>query len=245
MGEAHRVNWIRVSVAIADDPRVHALAGALGVRVAEAVGLVVCLLRKFPEHAPSGSLANVSDSLLEIWAMWQGRRGGFAVAVRETFLTEQGVWAAWEKHNGAALREAAAARKRMSERRAAMGRQAELALDTATGTTAGTSAAPPPAPPSSPNGSANGSALRTNERTRTAVSARARNGHGANSSADLVPIRPHLPAVAVAPPWCEECGVGDLVPVPWQRRPVQVHLGSCSHYVAPVAPITPRLEATA
>ena len=64
----------------------------------------------------------------------------------------------------------------------------------------------------------------------TAVSAHAR-GNG-----DDKPVRPYAPAVAIGPPWCTECGPGELVEVPDQRRPVRVHATSCSRYVQPAAP---------
>lgn len=111
------MNWIRIAVGIGDDPRIHAIADMLGVRIPEAVGLVVMLLAKFPEHAPDGSLAEVPDASVERWGGWAGDRGAFAKAVRFTFLDEAGVWLAWEKHNGAALREAIAARQRMRDHR--------------------------------------------------------------------------------------------------------------------------------
>lgn len=97
------LNWIRVAVAIADDPDVHRLADALGCRVAEAVGLVVCTLAKFPEHAPDGNLAAIPATLVERWAGWEGEKGVYDAALRATFLNPQGIWEAWEKHNGKAL----------------------------------------------------------------------------------------------------------------------------------------------
>jgi len=141
------LNWIRVAVAIGDDPDIHRLADALGCPVTQSVGLVVLALTKFPEHAPDGNLAQVPDSLIERWAGWDGERGKFAAALRQTFLNPQGVWVAWEKHNGAAMRDALAARARAAEHRR---RKANELLDTPNGTG---------------NGSPNGSPLRTNERT--------------------------------------------------------------------------------
>lgn len=84
----------------------------MDVRVAEAVGLVVSTLGKFPEHAPDGNLAAVPPSLVERWAGWEGERGRYHAALHEHFLNDHGVWGAWEKHNGAAMREAEASRER-------------------------------------------------------------------------------------------------------------------------------------
>lgn len=106
------MNWIRVAVAIGDDPDIHRLADALGCRVAEAVGLVVCTLAKFPEHAPDGNVAQVPPSLIERWAGWDGERGVFDRHLRAIFLTE-GVWVSWEKHNGKPLEKAGRDRERL------------------------------------------------------------------------------------------------------------------------------------
>ena len=79
------MNWIRIAVGIGDDPDIHRLADALECRVAEAVGLVVCTLAMFPEHAPDGNLAQIPPSLVERWAGWDGQRGRFDAALRDHF----------------------------------------------------------------------------------------------------------------------------------------------------------------
>ena len=215
------MNWIRISVAIADDPRLHLLAERLSVRLAEAIGLVVALLTHFPEHAPKGDLSAVADSLLEKWATWEGRRGRFATEFRATFLGESGVWAAWEKHNGAAQREHVSNRLRAQARRDKSREQLDLTLN---GTAKST-------PDGTEYGTPDGAALRTNERTKSSTAgAHARgNGHGTDRSGAgaLVPIRPHLPAVAIAPPFCAECGPGVLVEVPGQKRGQITHAETC------------------
>lgn len=111
------MNWIRISVAIGDDPRVHALAERLGCRVAEAAGLLVLLLCRFPEHAPTGNLAQIPASLIERWATWDGERGQFVAAFRDLFLDADQKWAAWEKHNGKALAKLERDRERLREQR--------------------------------------------------------------------------------------------------------------------------------
>lgn len=207
------MNWIRVAVAIGDDPDVHRLAAALDVRMAEAVGLVVGLLARFPEHAPDGNLADVPDSLVERWAGWEGERGTFAPVLRALFLNEHGVWGSWEKHNGAALREANAARDRAAEYRR---RKAEQLLQsTANGT---------------PNGAGNGtpdrSPLRTNERTNQTTGGRLR----VNGST-YAPGHVNL----AVPPFCASCGDGVLATVNGQKRPVRVHAHDCPANLAGVA----------
>jgi hypothetical protein len=150
------MNWIRVAVAIGDDPDIHELAARLNVPVAQAVGLVVCTLARFPEHAPDGDLTQLRDSLLERWAGWDGERGQYATELRDIFLTD-GIWASWEKHNGAAMRDSAAARKRAADYRRI---NAERLADSTENGTA--------------NGTPNGSLLRTNERTNLTTGGRKR-----------------------------------------------------------------------
>lgn len=176
------MNWIRISVGIGDDPRVHVLANDLGVSVSDCVGLLVLLLTKLPEHAQGGDLSAIPDSLLERWAWWHGQRGEFAPFFRRTFLTE-GRWAAWEKHNGAALRDAQASRERAAEYRR---RQADRsAHSTANG---------------SPNGTANGTDLRTDVRTnQTTGRLRARTANGHDPP-------PYIEGRPIAPPFCTVCG---------------------------------------
>jgi len=97
------MNWIRVAVAIGDDPDVHTIAYHLNIDAAHAVGLLVLLLTKFPEHAADGNLKDIPDGLIERWAGWSGERGQFAAMLRAIFLNEDGIWEAWDKHNGKAL----------------------------------------------------------------------------------------------------------------------------------------------
>ncbi len=198
------MNWIRVAVAVADDPDVHLLADALGVRVAETVGLVVGLLVHFPEHAPDGSLAKVPDSLVERWAGWEGERGAFAPELRRIFLTDAGVWASWEKHNGAAIREANASRDRAAEYRR---KKAEGLASTPNGTANGT-----------PNGPTYGPPLRTNVRTNITTGSLARL-NGTSYAPGHVNLTP--------PTFCPDCGDGVLATVAGQKRPVRVHAHDC------------------
>lgn len=111
------MKWIRVAVDIMDDSSIDTLAASLKVRVAEAVGCVVCVLAHLPADAPDGNIASKSDRLIEKWAEWEGKRGAFAPAFRATFCTEAGVVRSWDKHNGAALREAERQRYKMQKYR--------------------------------------------------------------------------------------------------------------------------------
>lgn len=151
------MNWIRVAVGIGDDPDIHRVAEVLNIPVAEVVGLVVCVLTKLPQHAPDGDLSRIPASLIERWAGWTRPRGLFDAALRGAFLDDNGVWRSWEKHNGAAMRDAEAARQRAAEYRR---RNAERLLESTPNGTA--------------NGSGDGSLLRTNERTNQTTGGRTR-----------------------------------------------------------------------
>lgn len=111
------MNWIRICVNIADDPAIGAIADACDIPIAEALGCVVAVLCKLPAHAKTGDLSAIADRSLEKWANWEHERGAFATAFRRALCTPDGTVAAWERHNGAAMREADAARERMQEAR--------------------------------------------------------------------------------------------------------------------------------
>jgi hypothetical protein len=64
------------------------------------------------QHAREGSLANITDSQLEAWATWHGKRGAFAAFFREQLCDEAGIVRAWEEYNGRSIRRAEAAKER-------------------------------------------------------------------------------------------------------------------------------------
>lgn len=111
------MNWIRICVNIADDPAVGRIAERCDIPLAEAVGCVVSVLCRLPAHAKDGSLAEISDRTIEQWANWEHERGVFAKAFHEALCDETATVRSWERHNGAAMREADAARDRMRESR--------------------------------------------------------------------------------------------------------------------------------
>lgn len=112
------MNWIRIATGIMDDPSVLQLAEAAGVSVPTTTGHVVGVLAKLPTHAKTGDLSGVSDRAIEQWAKWPGKQGKFATAFRTYLCNAQGVVSAWEKHNGAAIREADRRAETMRQRRA-------------------------------------------------------------------------------------------------------------------------------
>lgn len=112
------MEWVAIDVHIAGDAVTHRLADRFRLRVAEAAGLLTLAFAGMAQHAQEGELADVTDSQIEAWAMWHGKRGAFAAFVREQLCDEDGTVRAWEKYNGANIREAKAARERMREYRA-------------------------------------------------------------------------------------------------------------------------------
>jgi len=99
------MNWIRIATGIADDPKVFRLAKQCAVDVATATGLLVRVLVKLPLHADDGNIAAVPPEAIEQWAAWTGEPGVLDAALRAIFCDADETVAAWDKHNGAALRE--------------------------------------------------------------------------------------------------------------------------------------------
>jgi hypothetical protein len=112
------MEWVAIDVHIAGDAVTHRLAGTFRLRVAEAAGLLTLVFAGMAQHAQDGSLTDVTDSQLEAWALWHGKRGALATFVRAQLCDDDGTVRAWEKYNGAAIREAKASRERMRVYRA-------------------------------------------------------------------------------------------------------------------------------
>lgn len=112
------MEWVAIDVHIAGDAVTHRLADAFRLRVAEAAGLLTLAFAGMAQHAQDGSLGPVTDSQIEAWAFWHGKRGAFAAFFRAQLCDEDGTVRAWEQYNGAAIREAKAARERMRAYRA-------------------------------------------------------------------------------------------------------------------------------
>lgn len=115
------MDWIRISTEIGHDPKTVQLARRCGVSVPAAVGHVVMLLANLPAHAADGDLAAVPGEVIEHWAGWTGEDGRLDAAFRALFCDELGVVSAWDRLNGAAIREAEKARLRKARWRS--GRQ--------------------------------------------------------------------------------------------------------------------------
>jgi len=109
------MNWIRIATGIKNDPRIAGMAQQLQLDVPTVVGLVVSTLCELPEHARDGNLIDVPTLAIERWAGWDGEREAYAYAFRTWMCTDEGIVASWERHNGAAMREAEAARERAKQ----------------------------------------------------------------------------------------------------------------------------------
>jgi hypothetical protein len=109
------MEWVAIDVHIGGDAVTHRLAAAFRLRVPEAAGLLALVFGGMAQHAQDGSLADVTDSQIESWALWHGKRGTFAAFFRAQLCDEDGTVRAWEKYNGAAIREAKASRERMRQ----------------------------------------------------------------------------------------------------------------------------------
>jgi hypothetical protein len=142
------MDWVAIDVHIAGDAVTHRLADQFRLRVAEAAGLLTLAFAGMAQHAQDGSLTDITDSQIESWALWHGKRGAFATFFRAQLTDDTGTVRAWEKYNGAAIREARAARERMQAYRARKRSERE-ANSTANGSGNGT-------PNGAPNSTANG-----------------------------------------------------------------------------------------
>jgi hypothetical protein len=203
------VNWIRLAVGIGDDPKVHRLADRLERPVAGAVGHLVLLLTKFPEHAPDGNLAQVPASLVERWAAWDGERGAFDEAFRPLFLVD-GVWLAWDKHNGLSLRKLERDRERLRQIRES---RADAAL-----TVAGLSR------------DGRNDVAGTDGRTDEVQLRGGRKRPNGNGHQPLAPYKPD--------PFCPDCGQGMGKLDPSDRKLVQLHTTTCPTLARPPRPGT-------
>jgi hypothetical protein len=120
------VNWIRVDVGIASDPKLHQFAKALKVKRPEAIGLFVATLCQFPDHARAGDIAAIECETLAEWAGWKGKPTAYADAFRAVFCGGGSKVSGWDKHNGAPLRKAETDAERKRESR---GRRSDIPPD--------------------------------------------------------------------------------------------------------------------
>jgi hypothetical protein len=116
---------------------VHKLAAVLGLSVDNTLALVVKTWGGVADHAPTGDLSDVEDSLIEDWAVWRGVPGEYARGFRIVFVTD-GVLDGWRERQGklVALAEAERTRKSAERARTVRGQSVStLRNDTTTTTT--------------------------------------------------------------------------------------------------------------
>lgn len=77
------MTWIRWDTATPRADVVGFLADRLALEPALALGLYNAMCCGFGDHQVEGRLDQVPDATVEAWAMWRGRRGRFAAAIRE------------------------------------------------------------------------------------------------------------------------------------------------------------------
>jgi hypothetical protein len=107
--------WIRLDAALPRDPEVRELADRLGVKKAEAIGLLACAWFAIAEHRPSGDVSDIAPATLEDWAEYEPRgkakRGAFASAFRDLF-TRDGAVRGWKDRQGKLIERMEKDRKR-------------------------------------------------------------------------------------------------------------------------------------
>lgn len=95
--------WIRIDASLHRDPEVADLAARVGVKKAEAIGLLACVWGAMAEHRPSGNVSDISPATLEDWAEYEPRgkvkAGAFASAFLALF-TDDGRVRGWKDRQG-------------------------------------------------------------------------------------------------------------------------------------------------
>jgi hypothetical protein len=107
--------WIRLDAALPRDPEVRELAERIGVKKAEAIGLLACVWFAIAEHRPSGDVSDIAPATLEDWAEYEPRgkskRGLFAAAFVDLF-TRDGIARGWTDRQGKLIERMEKDRKR-------------------------------------------------------------------------------------------------------------------------------------
>jgi hypothetical protein len=87
--------WLRWDVETPNSDVASELAEALNIHVAQALGHYFACCSGFGAHRPDGNVHAVTDTTLEQWALWTGRKGRFAVAFRSRCMGENGIVRGW------------------------------------------------------------------------------------------------------------------------------------------------------
>jgi hypothetical protein len=92
--------WIRVHANLHLKPVIGRAVEVLGVKRHEAIGLLVTFWGAVSQHVTDGLVGEQSDSQLETWADWRGKRGRFAAFIREQHLDADGRVNEWQDYQG-------------------------------------------------------------------------------------------------------------------------------------------------
>lgn len=97
------MTWLRWDTDAPHSDVVGHLAESLSVPLPYAFGLYVACCLGFGQHRPDGRVELVTDSTLEQWAYWPGKKGVFATAFRSRCVGPDGTLRGWWR-NAALLR---------------------------------------------------------------------------------------------------------------------------------------------
>ena len=89
------MTWIRWETSTPQSDVVGELAARLKIGLAQALGHYNAACCGFGDHRQDGKVAEVSDDLLEQWALWKGKPGLFAKAFRDRCADPDGVLRGW------------------------------------------------------------------------------------------------------------------------------------------------------
>lgn len=113
-----REPWIRVHARLIDKPVVGRLCEALRLKAPAAVGYLVTFWGSLSAHgSTNGDLTGITDTQIERWAMWEGKRGAFAQWVRTAHVDEAGRVRDWDTYQGALEQRREKERQRIANRR--------------------------------------------------------------------------------------------------------------------------------
>lgn len=89
------MTWIRLDTDFPSHEMIGALAEALRCDLDRAGMSLIRVWCRVADHRPDGQLETVTDTALEDWAGWRGRRGAFARAFRVHCLDPDGTVKGW------------------------------------------------------------------------------------------------------------------------------------------------------
>lgn len=89
------MTWIRLDTDFADHDIIGRMAEALRIDPDRAAMSLIRVWCRFADHQPNGNALAITDTTLEDWAKWRGRRGVFAAAFRAHGVDDGGAVRGW------------------------------------------------------------------------------------------------------------------------------------------------------